>query len=506
MRRNSSALALVALVVLSAVVGTAGAATIAASPGNSAVNYDAEQAPNPYIAEEHVTIAEHNRSAMDSVLQYYDDNGDVQTLPASVNESIDNPVGIVPTEIDDPMFGEYPRKGASDGASILDASEWTAESDMSVAEANGAPAEGVPAVRVSTNGSFTSSSTGAATYANQSITSDASKRVPTVFADVDSLEAGAHVELRFVDADGDFKAASINASEDASTASVIANATGEGYVWQERLADLATEGSGDGSFDAIEEIAVNVTGGDADVLFTAVDAEHKSEVVLGERLEDTDDDDELETVTVRERHEAGALRLSGLDTLGGTFDDAALQNVDVYGLQYEAQYVPSEDAATNYSSADDYPGYDSILTYDFRLSVPSAIDLTHHGLSLEAEQSFLENRYNTYHYVEGAGDTEVADIDSWTDVSDKLGEQGSTIVIDDTVQADTNYVVEGSPKLQSDQVDALQDTGGGGVVGAPAGSSGGLLGGLLNSPFAIFGSLVAAIVGIPKAIGKYVNR
>lgn len=505
-RKGNSALALVALVVLSAVVGTAGAA-MAGGQGNSAINYDADQAPNPYIAEDYVTIAEHNQSAMDSPLAYYDDNGDVQTLPAKLNSSVDNPIGLVPTEIDDPMFNEYPRKGDADEASVLDASEWTTSgASMDVTDADGTPAEGVPAVSIATDGSLSDGNTASATYANQSITTDAEKRVPTVFADVETLEAGANAELRFVDSDGDYKAAVINSSLDASDDDVVANATGEGYVWQERLANLATEGDGDGTFDGIEEINVSVADGDAELVVTALDAEHKSELVLGERLEDTDDDEDLETVTIRERHEPGAMRLSGVDTLGDWASDASLQNVRVHGVQYQASLVASEDASAEFGSADSYPGFDSVLTYNYRLEVPSAIDLTHHGLALEAEQAFLQSRYNAFKYIEGAGDTDFADLDNWTDKSTVLGERGSTATVDDTVQADVVYAGEVTAKLQSDQTSALQDTSGG-VVGAPGSSGGGFsLGGLLTNPVAVFSGLVGALWGIPKAIGRWVNR
>jgi hypothetical protein len=72
------------LALLAATVVLLGAV---ATPVASAIAYDASAAPQGAI-ETDVTIASHDRADM-TALQYEDDGGDVQTLPAKLNESTD---------------------------------------------------------------------------------------------------------------------------------------------------------------------------------------------------------------------------------------------------------------------------------------------------------------------------------------------------------------------------------------------------------------------------------
>ena len=61
-------------------------------------------------AETDVTVEEWDGADFDSALEYYDDAGDATELPASLNDSNDNPVTLSATAIDFEDRNEFPRK------------------------------------------------------------------------------------------------------------------------------------------------------------------------------------------------------------------------------------------------------------------------------------------------------------------------------------------------------------------------------------------------------------
>jgi hypothetical protein len=212
--------------------------------------------------------------------------------------------------------------------------------------------------------------------------------------------------VRAVDADGDYRYAEINASENASNEDIIANGTGNGYVFAEKLANLPLAGSGDGSFDEIQKVEVVAADADIGVTMAGLDLDKKSEMDLAEIERDTDSDGDLETTTVTNYYEGGVANITDLDTLGSDFDNAVIADLHVYDVEYQlADISDSEEYSTEFSNADDY-NYPQKLELFADMEVPSAIDLSHGSLTMEFEQGLVESRYAIAEVATGADTSE----------------------------------------------------------------------------------------------------
>lgn len=67
--------------------------------------------------------------------EYENDNSEIETLDAHVNDSQANQVSILATHIDATEFGESPRKGEEENSAIaLDATEWSSDTGISASE------------------------------------------------------------------------------------------------------------------------------------------------------------------------------------------------------------------------------------------------------------------------------------------------------------------------------------------------------------------------------------
>jgi hypothetical protein len=332
---------LTVLLVASSISGVAGVAIAQQADVPSPIddptelNYDASTVHNPEID---VTVQKDVHRVGDwSAVQYSGDNGQTQTLNASLNESEPNPISLVATDINASDFGEFPRKGDGDNAaSALDASEWTTDESgisttgatLSVEDTTTAPS--VDAVRVNTS-SLGSGDTGVATYGNFSINSDENKRFAQFAVDVDTLDAGTHAEVRVVDEDGDYKEFVIDSANSSDDADVLANSTGEGFVTQQQLGEVTTEGSGDGTFNNIETIEVRVNDGDLDASWSLINVEKLGTYQFGSQAYDEDDDGEKdETRTLVEPE--GRYAITGYDTLGSSLDGATYLRAESEGV------------------------------------------------------------------------------------------------------------------------------------------------------------------------------
>lgn len=467
-RQTILSFALVAMVLSG---GLAGVAT--AAMGNSAINY--EEGPDVYVHEKRVDIATHDRAEMDSVLNYYGDNGGMKHLPATQNDSLDETVAVRYDKINDSDLRKFPRDGSN---SIVDASSWTKDVSGSAGSASitdTTTAPGVEAVQLSTSSQSSGDVAKFTASSNISITTDPEKRVLFATFNVDTLDSGAETTVRAVDSDGDYKAAEINASESTDTRNVAATATGNGYVFQQKLVDLPTEGSGDGTFDGIQKVVVVTNDADSSITITGIDLERKSIDDLGETMRDTNGDGEDEATTITEVETGGEVKLTGLDTLPSMFDDAIITDLGVFGVEYRSSDAEADDVSMNFSDAANYPGYPSKLDAYERVKVPTAIDLSHNNLELRAEQKFIGERYKTARVAEGTGDTDFTNISSWTDVSDSYTSKGDTHTLDSSIQPGQEYVWNGVLVLQSDEVKDLKDTGASGP-GAPVDNGGGIFG------------------------------
>lgn len=491
-----NARALIASLFCVLLVAQIAAAPVAAAPD---LNFEDDKTPNPYIEAGTVTIAEHDRSSMSSPLQYYDDNGDLQTLPAVVNDSQDTPYTFRADQIDADAYEKFPREHDN---TAINASEWTttsgASSSMSVTQTDGGTAAGVESIKF--DPSVATGETASASYSNFSaITNDPKKRVLRFVGNVDSLESGAEVQLRIEDSDGDYKAAVINDSQSGSADNVIGAATGQGYVYQERLNNLATDTSnGDGAFDDIAQITVHVSGGNATVTMVGVDVESKSSFVLGETINSND-----EAVDIEERYSGGDMSLSvtSLSTMGEIFDDATIRELDVSGVHYRfADLTDTDDYSVEFSDADAY-SYPRKLEIYGRISVPTAIDLSHSGLSLQMHQGLISQKYANVEVAEGVGDADFDNISSWTSMTDSFSSQGATHELDSTVAVDKEYAIHAVLVLQeSDEDDMTAD--------APSsdGGGGGFWGSGGNPVMSFFDWLIAGILAVGGSLAVWRRR
>lgn len=454
-------------------------------------NYASDNVDEKYIYEKQIDVDTHDRGEMSSLKQYYDDNGDVQTLPVEFNESIDHRVGVHFDKVNSDAWTQFPR---DKDYSAINASHWTVggtnSSAFSVVERDGQPAENVEAIGFTTDGSLGSGAQANATFTDVAITSDAAKRTPFMGLNIGTLETGTELRIQFKDADGDYKEFIVNSSADPSNAHVIANATGTGYFTQERLENVATSGSGDGTFSEIQSVEVVVVDGDVDATMYALDTERKSLVDLGTQLKDTDDDDELEEVEVEDVEQSGHVRLVDLSSMDSTFDSAKVNDLSVFGLKWTAEKLEDSDRY-NYTAdtADSYAGYEHKLESTERLRVIQAIDLSHHGLELRVEQANVGERYKTTQYAEGSS-SDLSDVSSWSSFS--MGGEGETIVVDDTVQPGTNYDLNMVVVYQDSEFDSvLGNSDGEGGTGDGTKSAGGygsipLIGGVLVGLLGLF--------------------
>jgi hypothetical protein len=491
MNRRVISLLLVAFVTLSSVGGMAAAA------GGFDLNPDAEQYPATQITEDTLDVAAHDRAEMD-LLEYENDSGEIQQIDAHINGTDQGElVSYRADQVEVSEFSEYPRKDdeENNSASWADASEWTTSGGATISETDGDTAGGVESVQISTNGSMTSGDVAYVSYSNQSIDTDALKRIIQVVGNVDSLDSGAVVEVQVRDGDGDYVAPEINSSRDGTADDVVANQTADGVIYQHRTGDLTVEGTGDGSLDAIQEVRIQVTDADANVTLTALNVEKKSEWDFGTtRLADTstDDTEDYNESTVTERPAGGRIELATLDSLGTWSENAVLHQLRYYNVEYRMQDKPSSVNVT-FSSADDYGGYPTLLEITWTREIPTGYDLTHGSLELETEQSMITDRYTRLRYAEGVGDTDLEDISSWVDASGSLGEKGDTVTLDATVQAGSTYKTQISLLLQDDDQDALEATGGaGGFWGGSSGS---------NPIMNMYNWAVAGIAGLLSMVG-----
>jgi hypothetical protein len=461
-------------------------------------NESASAAQNPYI-EADVTVENFDRETM-SPGQYEDDSGEIATLPATVDQSQDvddigtgtvNPYGFVATDVDFEDGAAFPHADENVSA-VHNESRWIVDESgsagtLTVSDSSTAP--GVEALEVSTS-SQTSGDTATASFSDVSITSDAQKRYLQAMLDVDSLDSGATVEIRAVDADGDYVTTMVDASATASDDDVIGTGTGEGYVIQEQVGALTTQGSGDGTMDEIQSIDVVVADGDATVTLSALNADKTSEWSLGDKRVDTDDDDDFETETIRDVSEPGAVQVYDMGTLGSAFT-----NADISGLKMPMEFRASDlandeqEANVSFESADSYPSFDHRMEAYYRLELPSAYDVSYANAELKQDVTVPNSRYQTVEVSEGVSDTDFTEISGWTSVLGSLGSQGDTVTLDNTIQPGQEIGYHATVLVTGDEKSAVEDIGGG--VGQFSSSGGGIWD-MIISPFGAIAGLVTA--------------
>ncbi|AXG06571.1 hypothetical protein DU500_09105 [Haloplanus rubicundus] len=470
----------------------ASAAPAAAATGQP--NFDAEPTPNPEQSAA-VTKAVHDMG-WNSPLQYESNDGDLTVLNAHVNESVDNPYSFVVTDINASDFGAFPH-GKAD-VSALGASEWS--KDVSGSSGTGSIADvetanNVEAVALSTS-SQTSGDTATFTFANFSLTSDEQKRVLQTALDVKTLDSGAVVEIAAVDEDGDRKVAVINGSRTAGE-DLIANQTGDGYLYQRKLGDMSTEANGDGTFANIQKVTVTVSDGDADLEIAGLNLDKTGKWMLGTKQVDTDDDDELEDVDHMEVKTPGSIMVHELSTLGETFSSAHIRGLSMDVVQSASDLPTDRVRLTTEETGNEYPGYHGTATFEYRFGFASAYDLSYSNTDFEGTQSVTQDRIIAVKLSEGVSeDADWGDVESYADITSKYSSQGTNVTLDDTVQAGTFTDVKYQYKLTEDQFGAIQNAGGGGFF-----SGDGFFGGFINWAVAGIMGVVGSLAAVARIRG-----
>jgi len=463
------------------------ATTAPAAAAGQTLNWDADTAPQAQT-EVDVTKAVHDMAwgqSAEAVRTYEGDDGSLTEVEAEVNTSAQNPYTFHYTEVNHTDYGAFPHDKAD--TSAIDAGEWT--KDMSGSAGTGTvenveTAPGVEGVRISTS-SQSSGDAATFTFSNFSVTSDEDKRFAQAVYNANSADSGVTYELRYVDSDGDYK-------------TVVSNSTAvDGVVTQEQLGNIATEGSGDGTFDDIQQLQIVVSDADASLTFVGLNAEKMSPYDLGDQQKDTDGDDTLESVDVGEDYAGGAVSLAGLDTLGSSFSDARIHDLTA-PMEFTGELAGSEDVMVERTEDEsvesgNYPGYKGTATVYVRLSLPDAYDLAFSGAALTDTQSVNSDRLISVEYAEGVSDTEFGNISdsSWTDVTGSYSGEGSSVTVDDTIQVGQTSVLKYTYKLTPDQFDNIVAQGGSGGSGA--------MGGLGNN-IPLVGGIIATLAAFLKRL------
>jgi hypothetical protein len=479
------------------------APVLAAAGSGPDINYESDKASPAYIHEDTLTIAEYDRSEMtlsSDQIEYYNDDGEVEELPAHYNQSQDEPVTVRYTQIDAAAFTQFPRVDGESGNSQTwtNASNWTtATSDSTnvsptVEDSDGEQATGVESVTCRTSG-MGSGDTAECQFETQvNVSQDVDKRVLLFAGNVSQL--GGDVEVRLVDADGDFYYATINTSENAEQDWVIANSTGDGYVFQEKLSNL----NGSGTVNEIQQVEINASDGDIDIAVTALDVESKSTIDLGTAVRDADgdgdEDDDVQVEQINGTVTQGDVDLASLSSMGSWADDARVMNLDVHDVRYSEQNLASSsDWNVTFSDADQYQ-YPRKLDKDVRLQAPAQIDLSHGNLELRVHQGLVDARYANIEYATDTGDTDFENISSTTDKTSSMTNKSGYVVMTTSINAGNNQYVGSTILLQSGDEDELQSTGGTGG-GAPVEDDSG---GFFSTAW---GKLMAALGGVLAFLG-----
>lgn len=462
-------------------------------------NQSADATQNPYI-ETDVTKDVHDMQAFGSgeqaVLTYYDDDGEIDTLPAELAGDDPNAVTYLPSHVSVSDYNQFPR--SDEDVSAVDAGNWTATAtDTGTADVADADLGDAEAVNVNANLADTETAT--FTFDEFTIDSDEEKRVLAIGGAVDEIGADAHVEIRAVDEDGDYKAFTANSSGDASTDTVWADSTGDSFISEARMGDLETMGTGTGDFNNIESIEVVVEDGNFDGTFSLINAEKMSTYDYGTQMVDENDDGDKDTQESVEQPN-GPVSVTSLDTLGDTFNSATLSDIE-FTAQFTAELADDDDSQANFTDATNYQTYDHIAEQHNRLSLVTAYDLAYSNSVLKDTVPMPEQRYMDAGYALGTGDMAFADLtdDDWTANTVDMYSGSDDVELATGIQPGETVIVFTESLITDDEkqdMEADEEAGGGGFFGS---SGDGPIQKYVLSPI---GGVVAAVLGFLGIKGR----
>lgn len=411
-----------------------GLATSGQSVAAQDIAFDSGLVPNP-TAVDTVTIAEHDRSEYDDPLAYTDNAGEEATLADAGGEiaprpSFDpdqydpdedayNPFAYNPTAIDVGEYYIFPdgetyedSDGNDQPLSALDPQHWTdSDAEITVADGTG-PGEHSLTVTVS---GLADAAQAVAEFTDVEFDSGIDQRVLQLVFDVVSIASGAVLNIHVVDSAGNKKTVSIDPSGDIANDNIIATETGDGYVAQVQLGDLATD------LDDIQKVQIEGDSGDAEVNIYALSLERASRWVLGEREYYDADDEEVTTETVYE-NTGGKIEITSLDTMDGVFSSAELDyDVDVW---FRAANLPAEQVDSEFVDAEAYPSFESRFKMLVSMELPQAFTLQHTVEALYDIGTLPGDRYLAAEYALNVDPEEgdyltIADDESEIDFTDK---------------------------------------------------------------------------------------
>jgi hypothetical protein len=404
------------------------------------VDWSSDPAPNlEYAREETKSVHQMDWGTSDDALRKYENNnGDVVKMEAEINDSADNPISFVPTDIDVEDLGAFPHSKSDVNAT--EAGEWSVDesgigtSGASASVSNAETAPGVEAVRFSTT-DLASGDVAKYTMSNFSITSDESKRYLVVGQDIATLDSGATVEYRVVDEDGDV---------------------------------------------------------DASVPY--INIETMSPYQFGTQKADTDGDGDLEDKDITEKKTAGTYSLKGLETLGSAFENAVINSVTLDVIE-EPDQQSDDNVFLNTTKTDKYPGYAGTATIAVRMEAEDAYDRSIANAVLRDTQSVTSERVLAIEYAEDVPADEAVDqgyLDNRTfnDMTGQYGSEGKEVQLDSSLSQGSPVLVKWKLKFTDSQMTALDNTMGG-EGGSGNGAKG--AGGLGSIP--IIGGLLVALMG-----------
>ncbi len=482
--------------------------------GRDGLAWDSEYVQGPYYIAD-LTKAKHRVSwgTDDDALAFYEnDSGEKDTLGGHVDrDDTENVLTARADKIAFPDADAFPRGATYDDdndssteevpVSALDATHWSTSDSASGTISVSDPGRDVHSLNISTSG-VASGETATATFDlsqfNATIDSDEAKRFLQVVGNVNSLASAASVTVAVVDDDGDRKEVFVDSSKSASDDDVLATATGDGLVLQQRLGDLTTNANGDGSFASIQKVVVEVAEADADLTFSALNVEKMSRWVYGSYLanEGTDSEERMKTY-----EPSGTFEATGLET----FSEAFLEEGAVfYDLQYPMRVTLEEGDLAHewrFVEATDRPGYDSVLQQRGKVELETGYDLSWSSPALKDMVSLPESRYKRVATASGVRDTEFADIEdtSWTTHTSAYDAEGATVTLSDpaatgtVVGYETHVLLTGSDRTNAE---SSGSSGGGGAGGRGRGSGGdGLIGWLAAGVASVAGFIMGSVKG-----------
>ncbi|WP_148661805.1 hypothetical protein [Halodesulfurarchaeum formicicum] len=489
---------------------TATAVAIGAGAGSvgavSGLDVDGDYVQAPFIKAA-VTVANHESDF--APLDFTDDSGERDSLsnygaeiaPRDEEDTPHNPITLMASAFDAEDYQAFPREetfenadGDEEAVTALDATHWTVDEantagSMTV-EDDTSPADG-PALHVSTS-SQGSGDTAVATFDSSyvDITSGEDRKLFQLVFDANTVESGVVVTFRFIDEDGDVREAIIDPAGDTANDGTIATTTVESGVYQARLGDLPQTDNGDGTFNNLSEVEIEVAEANADLSIYGFNLERESEWVFGTE-EFTNADDELDTQEITEP--TGSFSITGLDTINEPLASAAIADVE-YDIELVASKLPDDHVEYEWSEAEryDHP-YRLQMVYNFEELTAYDLDWTLEGLYDEV--LFPASRFVEAGLATGQSDmVELAEIDddevSLTDRTSAYGD------------ASLDEEIELSTAIQPGDFDAIymdilytEDERSSAEDEAAAGPIDGESSGPLDYLFSLPGMAISAIVG-----------